>query len=128
MGDGSTPPVVLVIEDETDLVATYERLLRRQGCLLASAGTVHEGLAALDSRHFALIIADLRLPDGSGLDIVRAARGRPDGPPVIVVTGFASPQSRREAFDAGATAYLAKPFSVLALASLIQDAVGPPSA
>jgi CheY-like chemotaxis protein len=116
---------VLVVEDEKDLVATYERLLRRHGCVMTAAGTVHDGLAALELRRFALIIADLRLPDGSGLDIVRAARQRPDGPPVIVVTGFASPQSRREAQEAGVTAYLSKPFSTLALASLIQEVVAP---
>lgn len=121
-------PVVLVVEDEKDLVATYERLLRRQGCSVTAAGTLHDGLAALDSRRFALVIADLRLPDGNGLDVVRAARERADGPPVIVVTGFASAQSRREAMDAGATAYITKPFSALALASLIQEVLAAPSA
>jgi two-component system, NtrC family, response regulator PilR len=117
--------VVLVVEDEKDLVTTYERLLRRQGCSVVAVGTVHDGLAALDSRRFALVIADLRLPDGTGLDVVRSAR-RADGPPVIVVTGFASSQSRREALAAGATAYVAKPFSVLALSSLIEEALAPP--
>lgn len=120
--------VVLVVEDEQDLVATYERLLRRQGCSITAAGTVHEGLAALDADRFALVIADLRLPDGNGLDVVRAARERPDGPPVIVVTGFASLQSRQDALGAGATAYLAKPFSALALAELIQEILARPHA
>jgi DNA-binding response OmpR family regulator len=119
--------VVLVVEDEKDLVTTYERLLRRQGCSVISVGTVHDGLAALDARRFALVIADLRLPDGTGLDVVRSAR-RADGPPVIVVTGFGSSQSRREALEAGATAYVVKPFSVLALSSLIQEALAPPPA
>lgn len=116
-------PVVLVVDDETDLVATYERLLRHQGCSMTATGTVRDGLAALGARRFALIIADVRLPDGSGVDLVRAARGLADAPPVIVVTGFASPQTRREALDAGATAYLAKPFSTPVLASLIRDAI-----
>ena len=121
-------PVVLVVEDEKDLVATYERLLRRQGCSVTAAGTLHDGLAALDTGRFAHVIADLRLPDGSGLAIVRAVRERADGPPVIVVTGFASAESRREALDAGATAYMAKPFSALALASLIQEVLAAPPA
>src|SRR5262245_19656851 len=116
-------PVVLVVDDEKDLVATYERLLRRQGCSMTARGTVREGLAALETQRFVLIIADLRLPDGNGVDIVRAARQHADGPPVIVVTGFASPETRREALYAGATAYLAKPFSTLALASLVRDAI-----
>ena len=116
-------PVVLVVEDEKDLVATYERLLRRQGCSMTAAETVQDGLAALEAQRFALIIADLRLRDGNGIDVIRAARQRPDAPPVIVVTGFASPKTRQDALDAGATAYLAKPFSALVLASLIRDAI-----
>ena len=120
------PPVVLVVEDEKDLVATYERLLRRQGCAITAAGTLRDGLAALDSGQFALVIADLRLPDGNGLEIVRSARQRPGGPPVIVVTGFVSLQSRQDALGAGAMAYLAKPFSALALSSLVQEVLAPP--
>lgn len=120
--------VVLVVEDEKDLVATYERLLQRQGCSVIAAGTVQDALATLDRRRFALVIADLRLPDGTGLDVVRSARQRSNGPPVIVVTGFASAQSRREALEAGATAYLAKPFSALALSSLVKEILAAPRA
>jgi DNA-binding response OmpR family regulator len=121
-------PAVLVVEDEVDLVATYDRLLKRHGVRVVAAGSREEGLAALDGGPFILVIADLRLPDGDGLDVVRAARTRPDAPPVIVVTGFASVQSRQQALTAGATAYLAKPFSTLALTSLIQGVIGPPRA
>lgn len=120
-------PVVLVVEDEVDLVTTYERLLRRQGCSVTAVRSVGDGLTALTSGRFALVIADLRLPDGNGLDIVRFARGRSNGPPVIVVTGFGSAQSRREALEAGASAYLAKPFSTVALASLIREVLPRPS-
>jgi len=119
---------VLVVEDEADLVNTYGRLLRRHGCRMTAAGSRREGLAALEAQPFALVISDLRLPDGDGLDVVRAARARADGLPVIVVTGFASAQSRQQAMEAGATAYLAKPFSTLALASLIQEVLAPPPA
>ena len=75
----------------------------------------------LETESLALVIADLRLPDGDGLDVVRAARERRHPPPVIVVTAFASEESRRQALRAGATAYLAKPFSTSALTSLIQE-------
>ncbi len=114
-------PVVLVVDDEADFLATYDRLLRRQGYRTVTAGSRQAALAALDGDPLALIIADLRLPDGDGLDVVRAARARLRPPPVIVVTGFASAQSRREALAAGATAYLTKPFSTSALTSLIRE-------
>jgi DNA-binding response OmpR family regulator len=112
---------VLVVEDEADFVATYGRLLRRHGCRMISAGSRGDALAILETEPLALVIADLRLPDGDGLDVVRAARERRHPPPVIVVTAFASEESRRQALRAGATAYLAKPFSTSALTSLIQE-------
>ena len=118
---------VLVVDDEADFLATYDRLLRRHGYRTITAGTRQAALAMLEGEPLDLIIADLRLPDGDGLDVVRAARMRPHPPPVIVVTGFASEQSRRQALAAGATAYLAKPFSTSALASLVREALGPPS-
>ena len=119
---------VLVVDDETDFLATYDRLLRRQGCRTIMAATRQAALAALDAEPLALIIADVRLPDGDGLDVVRAARARLDPPAVIVVTGFSSEQNRRQALAAGATAYLAKPFSTAALQSMVREALAPPPA
>lgn len=117
---------VLVVEDEADLVATYRRLLTRQGCRVIAAGTRREALDAIGAQPFVLVVVDLRLPDGDGLDIVRAARARPEPPEVIVVTGFASEASRRQALDAGATAYLTKPFSISAFTALVQRTLGGP--
>ena len=118
---------ILVVDDEADLLATYDRLLRRQGYRTITAGTRQAALAALEGEPLGLIISDLRLPDGDGLDVVRAARARLHPPPVIVVTGFPSEQSRRQALAAGATAYLAKPFSTSSLTSLVREALAPPS-
>ena len=118
---------VLVVEDEADLVATYERLLRRHGYRVVSARSREAGLAALkEEPPHDLLIADLRLPDGDGLDVVRAARALPTPTPVIVVSGFASNDSRAAALAAGASAVLAKPFSTDAFTKLIQ-AVLPPA-
>ena len=120
-------PTVLVVDDEADFLATYDRLLRRQGYRTITAGSRQAALEALEGERPDLIIADLRLADGDGLDVVRAARARLRPPPVIVVTGFSSGESRKQALDAGATAYLAKPFSTSALTSLVREALGSPS-
>jgi DNA-binding NtrC family response regulator len=110
---------VLIVEDEPDLVATYERLLHRHGYRVVSTGSRAAGLAAIRSRRPRLLITDLRLPDGNGLDVVRAARALPDPTPVIVVTGFGT--SRAEAMSAGATAFLTKPFSTEMFNKLVQS-------
>lgn len=115
---------VLVIEDEVDLLRTYERLLRWMGCDVITAESGHEGLAIAQSRHVALAIVDLKLPDIEGLAVVRALRAGHDPPVVIVVTGFVSAQSRQAALAAGAAEYLGKPFSVLTFAALLRNVLG----
>ena len=115
---------ILVVEDEADLAVTYDRLLRRQGYRVVTAASRAEGLKAIESAPPALVISDLRLPDGDGLDIIRAARALDPPAPVIVVTAFASRAARDAALASGATAFLAKPFPASALLRLVHDELG----
>jgi DNA-binding response OmpR family regulator len=113
---------ILLVDDEVDLVSTYERLLRRQGYRVVSAYSRRDGLVVVEREPLALVVTDLRLPDGDGLDIVRAARQTAPGPtPSLVVTAFASPASRAAALAAGASGYLAKPFGAADLVSLVEN-------
>jgi len=112
---------ILVVDDEADLVATYERLLRRRGYRVVSAGSRRAGLLVVETERLSLVIADLRLPDGDGLDVVRAARALPAPPPVLVATVLASRASHQAALAAGATAFLAKPFATEVFSRLVND-------
>ena len=114
---------VLVVDDEADFIATYERLLRRQGYDVVTATSRERGLAALANESPDLVISDLRLPDGDGLDVVRAARDARLSMPVIVVTGYPSDDIRRAAQAAGATAFLAKPFAAAVLLAAIRSSL-----
>ena len=111
---------ILVVDDEEDLVANYERLLRRSGYRVVSAGSRGAGLVIVEREPLALVITDLRLRDGDGLELVRAALRRPTPTPSIVVTGFASETSRSASLAAGASAYLAKPFAAASFISLVE--------
>ena len=118
--------LILLVDDEVDLVSTYERLLRRQGYQVVAAHSCRAGLVVVERDPLALVITDLRLPDGDGLDIVRAARRTTPSPtPSLVVTAFASEASRAAALAAGASGYLAKPFAAAALVSLVQNTLTP---
>jgi len=114
---------VLVVDDEADFLATYERLLRREGFDVLTVTSRAAGLAALAAEMPHLVISDLRLPDGDGLDIVRAASGAHNPAPVIVVTGYPSDQTRRAALAAGATTFLAKPFGAAALLTAVRSSM-----
>ena len=114
---------ILVIEDEADMAATYDRLLRRAGHRVVTADSRAAGLQLLKSVQPRLVIADLRLPDGDGLDIVRAAGTLHPPAPVIVITAFASRAAREAALKSGARAFLAKPFGIAEFSSLVEDLI-----
>jgi two-component system, NtrC family, response regulator PilR len=111
---------VLVVDDEADFLATYERLLRSQGYEVMAVSSCVAALAAVAHDQPALVISDIRLGDGDGLDIVRAARGAPTPLPVIVVTAYPSEDLRRTALAAGASAFLAKPFLAATLLTSVR--------
>jgi len=114
---------ILVVDDEADLVTTYERILRRQGYRVLSAGTCRAGLLVVQAEPLGLVIADVRLPDGDGLDVVRAACALRVPPPVLVASGLASHTVREAALAAGASAFLAKPFGTEAFIRLVRQLV-----
>ena len=122
-GASDTKAPILIIEDEPDLIGTYERLLRRLHYDVIAAERGADGIRLGASRPLALVVTDLKLPDVDGLTVVRAMRALPAPPPVIVVSAWPGVEARRAALDAGAAAYLAKPFAVSALIGLIQAAL-----
>jgi DNA-binding NtrC family response regulator len=124
--DVTRADVILVVDDERDLAATCERLLRRLGYRVITADSCAAALAALGADAPVLVISDVRLPDGSGLDVVSAAQRRPKRIPSIVITGQPSERGRQAAADVGATGYLAKPFSAAALTDLVTQTLGRP--
>ncbi len=115
------PGPILVVDDEPDMRTSYERLLGRLGYRVVQAGSRGQALSVIEAEPLVLLVSDLRLTDGSGLDVVAAARAMPAPVPSIVVTGFLSRQSRQAALDAGATAFLAKPFAATDFTALVSE-------
>jgi DNA-binding NtrC family response regulator len=116
-------PIVLVVDDESDLAESLARLLRRHGYLVVMANTYAAGHAALSEASPALLVSDVRLPDGDGLALVRAAGARQPRVPAIVISGYLSEASQMAARDAGAAAFLAKPFSNDVFARAVEQAL-----
>jgi DNA-binding response OmpR family regulator len=115
---------ILVVDDERDLRVTYERLLRREGYQVIQAQSRHEGLAFVRAHPLSLVIADLRLADGDGLDVVVAARSAASPAAAIVVTASPSPETRRASLAAGASGFLAKPFAAADFSAIVRQVLG----
>lgn len=115
--------VVLVVDDEFDLAESCARLLRRRGYHVVTAGSCATGHAALAGTSPALLVSDVRLPDGDGLDLVRAASALKPPVPTIVISGYLSAAGQMAARDAGAVAFLSKPFASEVFAQAVEQAL-----
>src|SRR5262249_46390074 len=95
---------ILLVDDEADIVAELGRFLRRRGHDAVGAGGVAAALAALaDTGPFDIVLTDLRMPDGSGIDVLRACRACPaPQPAALVMSGHAGRADILEARDEGA--------------------------
>lgn len=111
---------VLVVDDNAELVELVGTSLVRDGCTVASQTTVAGALATLDTQSFDVIVLDVALPDGSGIDVCRRARDRGIATPILVLTAHAAVEERVAGLDAGADDFLAKPFAVAELRARVR--------
>jgi|ERR1044071_1922754 len=99
---------VLLVEDHADTRSVLEMLLNRCGCQTVSAKNLKEAHARLKEMPFDLVISDLNLPDGDGLDLVREAK-QTQKLTTIAITGRTSNEERDRGLKAGVDCYLTKP-------------------
>ena len=98
---------ILIIEDEGTIRSALRRLLRRHGYAVEEVGSVAEATHQFDLTGFGLIIADLRLPDAPGTDVIPLCGDTP----VLIMTSDTSVDSAVRSMKAGATDYITKPFN-----------------
>jgi putative nucleotidyltransferase with HDIG domain len=103
-------PRILVLEDEKDIQSLVTAMLKIRGFTADLAGTVAEARAAMAAGRYDIMLADVHLPDGSGLDL--GEPGQPDAPLVIVMTGSNDIQTAVQAIRNGAIDFITKPFTV----------------
>jgi len=115
---------ILVVDDEADLRELLEISLRRMGHDVVLASGLTEAREALSRQRFALVLTDMRLGDGLGIELVRQLSATADRTPVAVITAYGSAENAVEALKAGAFDYIAKPLSLDQLRSLVLNALG----
>ena len=104
---------ILIIEDEPDIRKTIEYNLAREGFDIHSAASLEEGKSILDDS-FSLLVLDLMLPDGSGLDLCRDIKSNQalSNIPIVILTAKDDEVDKVVGFELGADDYVTKPFSV----------------
>jgi two-component system response regulator PilR (NtrC family) len=115
---------LLVVDDEPDLRTLYELTLLREGYDLDTAGTVQEALLHLKDRTYSAVITDMRLPDGTGLDVLRWLEESGRREKTIVITAYGSSENAVEALKSGAYDYLTKPVDLKQFRGVVASALG----
>ena len=118
---------LLAVEDQPANVALLRAVLGRSGAPalndahLAVAGTLAAARALLAAESFDLVLLDVRLPDGNGLDLARELADRSRPPRIVVLTANALPGDETSAREAGADAFIPKPYQPSLLVATLLD-------
>ncbi|MGH8854306.1 MAG: sigma-54-dependent transcriptional regulator [Telluria sp.] len=116
-------PRILVVDDEADLRELLEITLLKMGLDVDSAATLRQARGLLEEYDYALILTDMRLPDGLGLELVREVAASHKGTPIAVITAYGSAENAVVALKAGAFDYISKPVALDALRVMVRSAL-----
>ena len=123
MSKHSLQDPVLVVDDEADIRDLMEMTLMKMGLSVETAVGVTDAKAKLDDNDYSLVLTDMRMPDGSGLEVVQYIDELMLDTPVAVITAFGNADHAVEALKAGAFDYLQKPITLSQLRSGVKSAV-----
>jgi len=116
-------PQILLMEDETSVAQGLQMVLSEEGYTVDLATTGQTALDIFYTKGFDLLVADLKLPDIDGMEVIKKVKqGRPDTG-IIVITGYSTVSSAVEAMKLGACEYLPKPFTEDEIKSAVRDAL-----
>ena len=114
---------ILIIEDDANICANLNDILSEDGYKIASTGTISLAKKKLTNKFYNIALLDIKLPDGSGLELIKEIKKINEDIIVIVMTGFASVESSITALNEGAFAYLQKPLNMDEVKVVMQKAL-----
>lgn len=114
---------VLVVDDEPDIRELLEITLSRMGLQTRSTSDVAQTLSLLQQQEFDLCLTDMRLPDGSGLDIIKHVQRNHAQMPIAMITAYGCVETATQALKAGAFDYITKPVEIQRLRELVNNAL-----
>jgi putative nucleotidyltransferase with HDIG domain len=110
---------VLVVDDNASLLRFLFSAFSANGCTVTQAAAAEEALTRITEQSFDLVVSDIKMPGLSGLDLLRAVKGKQPGTPVVLITGNPSVNSAVFGLRHGAYDYLPKPFSIREVQELL---------
>jgi two-component system, NtrC family, response regulator PilR len=114
---------LLIVDDETSILEFLSMLFESEGLAVATARSAAEAQRALAGKRFDLVLCDILMPDGNGLDLLKEIKSATPNTAVVMMTAFTSTKSAIEAMKLGAYDYVSKPFEVEELKLITQKAL-----
>jgi DNA-binding NtrC family response regulator len=114
---------VLVVDDEPQMLIAIHETLRRSGYAVTTAGSAMEALCRLREKYFNLVITDYRMPEVTGIDLLKKLKNLAPQTPVVMLTAYGTIQNAVDAMRLGAFDYLLKPFSSESLEGVVRRAL-----
>ncbi|HET6788961.1 MAG TPA: response regulator, partial [Aquabacterium sp.] len=114
---------IWIVDDDQSIRFVLEKALAREDLPVRSFTNPRDVLAALDDDEPQVLVSDIRMPGGSGLDLLTKVKERWPGLPVIIMTAYSDLDSAVSSFQGGAFEYLPKPFDLTKAVELIRRAV-----
>ncbi len=121
--DFEVPPHILVMEDDLSVAKGLEMVLSEEGYTVNLAGTGELALEAFKQKRFDLLVADLRLPDIDGMEVIKQVKEAKPETEVIVITGYGTTATAVEAMKLGVHDFLPKPFTEDQIKAAIDEAL-----
>jgi DNA-binding NtrC family response regulator len=117
------PPKILVIDDEDSMCNFMEIMLSKQGYNVDTATSGKDGVGLLKENNYDLVIADLNMPEMTGIEVLKTVRSFKKEQELIVMTAYASVDTAIEAMKQGAADYITKPFKIDQIKLVIEKAI-----
>jgi len=119
----AVPPHILVMEDDLNVAKGLEMVLNEEGYAVDLAGTGELALKAFKEKRFDLLVADLRLPDIDGMEVIKQVKDKNPQTEVIVVTAYGTPTIAVDAMKNGVHDFLPKPFTDDQIKTAVDEAL-----
>jgi CheY-like chemotaxis protein len=115
---------VLVVDDEAVVANSIRKILARKGFAVEEAFTCKDALNRVFAQNYDLVLLDLKMSDGNGMDVLQKIKAKRPDLRVVIVTGYGSADTAEEAIQKGASDYMPKPFTPAELYSVTSRVLG----
>ena len=116
-------PKILIVEDDSAFRQMLSRFLTKNGFEVSQANDIREAQDQIDKQPFEIVLSDVRLPSGSGQDLLKTTSSDLAATKIILMTGYGEVKSAVEAMKKGAFDYVTKPFTPEQILQVINDAL-----